>query len=97
MFRNSPKPLSQMSAYLKFDEALGRDISGILGSLFHLFFFILNTLDAPEDTEDETLGVPSFRPALNNKLPFVIYISILRRPNVAEGCKFILFRSKSVS
>jgi hypothetical protein len=47
-------------------------------------------LDVSEDMEEEQAGVPSFPPNLNNKLAFVIYISISGRPFVAEGCKFIL-------
>jgi hypothetical protein len=56
----------------------------------------LNTLDAPEDTEDKKRGVPSFRLVLNNKFPFVIYISGVKRPKAAEGENIFLLSSKLV-
>ena len=39
-------------------------------------FFVLNTLNTPEDSEDETRGVPSFRLALNNIRIRYIYLVI---------------------
>jgi hypothetical protein len=59
-------------------------------------FLVLNTLDAPEDTKDETRGVPSFRLVLSNKFPFVIYIGSVKRPKATEGENIFLLSSKLV-
>jgi hypothetical protein len=55
-------------------------------------FFILNILNALEDTEDETRGVPSFRLDLNNKFCITYILVILWGHLLQSDANFFILK-----